>query len=77
MGYDFCLKGCIHVRRKKTYPWPCPSDPKRTIPIWAKDVLSRQRKNRYTCHTGLCCINIHIPDADVVPFKKDCYLRLI
>ena len=63
------LRTHYKVKEAKVYPWPCSRTPDRTIEIFPDDVLTG-KNGCYTKHTGLCCFNIRIPDADVVLVKK-------
>jgi len=59
------------IRRHGYYPWPWEGDKDRTLEIFESDMLVRERKDRYKCITGICCVNIHIPDTDVILVKGD------
>lgn len=54
------------VKKSKEYPWPCESLPDRTIMIYDDDILRRSEKGIFTKITGLCCLDIHIPEKDIV-----------
>lgn len=45
-----------------SYPWPCESQPSRTIQLFDDDVLTKQDDGKYSKHTGLGCFGIEIPD---------------
>lgn len=54
----------------KHYPWPCESLPDRKIELFDDDILTKQRDGAgYTKHTGLCCLNISVPDEDLIAFQ--------
>ena len=79
MGYNFTVRKdvAVHVKVSKSYPWPCTRDPDRTIFIDVTDVLSKEENGTYFKHTGLGCMNIQIPDEDVVPFEDDVHLAIL
>ena len=80
VGYRFRVKDAVRVKVTKEYPWPAPkANPPlldRTIKLFGADtdyadVLTKQSDGRYMKHTGICCINIPIPDEDVEPWPED------
>jgi hypothetical protein len=75
MGYDY--PPWYKVKKDKEYPWPCKSEPNRTIKIFTDDVLTKQSNGKYQKHTGLGCLNIHIPDEDVIKQDTSANLRLL
>ena len=58
---DYCK-----VKKDKIYPWPCKSEPDRTLPIFDDDILTRSSPGVFTKHTGICCLNILIPEEDII-----------
>jgi len=77
MGYDFTVKGAVRPKKDGEYPWPCASEPDRTITLYDDDVLTRQDNGKYLKHTGLGCMNIMISDEEVEPWGEDKRLRLL
>ena len=78
MGYNFTITPpWYRVKEDKEYSWPCKSDPTRTIEIYTDDVLTKQDNGKYQTHTGLGCLNIIIPDEDVILQDKTANLRLL
>jgi hypothetical protein len=72
MTYDLGEAGDYQqVKENKTYPWPCTPLPNRTIEIFTDDVLTRSSPGVFTKHTGLCCMNILIPESDIIEVKDD------
>ena len=59
------------VKETAVYPWPCASDPHRTIKIFDDDILSRNSPGSFTKHTGFCCFGILIPESDIVEVKDN------
>lgn len=52
------------------YPWPCKAHPDRMIELSDDDILTKQLDGGgYTKHTGLCCINIKIPEEHLDAFE--------
>tara|TARA_R110000824_G_scaffold12226_5_gene53512 strand:- start:6297 stop:6533 length:237 start_codon:yes stop_codon:yes gene_type:complete len=78
MGYQFkVIDGC-RVKEDKEYPWPCASDPNRTIELFDDDVLTKDLENgTYMKHTGIGCFNIVIPDEDIEQIEGDTDLQMI
>lgn len=54
------------VKKSKEYPWPWGGQLDRTIMIYDDDILRRSEKGIFTKITGLCCLNIHIPEEDII-----------
>lgn len=53
------------------YPWPCDSDKDRTIQIFDDDVMTKSPNGKYTMHTGICKLNIIIPDDHLTLWEKE------
>lgn len=65
-------KGAVRVAREATYPWPCQSNPRRTIIIFDDDVLTKRDDGKgYDCHTGIMKLMVQIPDSDVIPWEQE------
>ncbi len=78
MGYNFQVQPWYKLKYpEREYPWPCKSEPERTIQIFNDDVLTRTRKGVYMKHTGICCTSILIPDEDVELVETPANLRLM
>ncbi len=79
MGYNFSVKGYYTIKHsEKKYPWPCPSEPNRTITLFNDDVLTGDGgKNTYMKHTGLGCFGIIVPEEDLIEHKKTVNMRLL
>jgi len=72
-GY-FKLKAINHC---KDYPWPCQSEPNRTIKLYAEDLFTKQDDGTYFKQTGLGCLGIVIPDDDLEYIEDSVYLEII
>jgi hypothetical protein len=78
MSRDFVVEGAVKVKVHKKYPWPCQDEPFRTLELFTDDVLTKNPETgKYTCHTGLCCINIILRDDEVEPWGRDVTLRML
>ena len=77
MGYDFRIKGGFYPKKTGTYPWPCASEPERTIDLLEDDVLTKSDDGKYTVHTGICCFGIVLKDDEVKPIDDEVKLRLL
>ena len=78
MARAYKLDGHFTVLEKKTYPWPCAPNPKRTLELWPGDVLTKHPNGTLTKHNGLCMMNIRVPEGDLVEVPQnvrlsDCY----
>jgi hypothetical protein len=60
------FKNCQCVKNTKEYPWPCAKNPNRTILIFNDDMLQRASNGTFTKLTGIGCLNIQIPEEDIV-----------
>lgn len=60
---------CFNPRHSGNYPWPCASEPGRTIELLESDVLTRHKDGAFMKHTGLGCFGIHLKPEEVVPAK--------
>ena len=49
-----------------TYPWPCNSDPDRTITVTKHDLFSITIDGTVVKHTGVGCFGILIPKDDFI-----------
>jgi len=68
MGADFYKIKPEHD--EKEYPWPCKRQPNRTIQLFDDDILTKQKDGKgFTKHTGLCCLNIQIPETDLDAYE--------
>lgn len=65
---SYSLKGAYRVVKPGCYPWPlrCGGEPERTFELLADDILTKDEETgTYTCHTGIMCSGIVIPDDAV------------
>ena len=49
----------------KYYPWPCESQPDRTIELIQDDILVKTDTDTFTMLTGIAKLGILIPEADL------------
>lgn len=79
MGYTFVINDGCRVRAEGRYPWPCESEPKRTIELFADDVLTRMpgTRDHYMKHTGLGCFGIVLRPDQVEPLPGPANLRML
>jgi len=77
MGYRFNIDNYYAVKKKGNYPWPCASEPKRTIELFTSDVLTTSEDGTFTVHTGICCFGIHLTKKQVTFVKKTAKLQII
>jgi len=76
MGYRFNIDNYYAVKKKGNYPWPCASEPKRTIELFTSDVLTTSGDGTFTVHTGICCTNICLTKKQVKFVKKSVALEI-
>ena len=77
MGYNFKINRYYTVKEGKVYPWPCGSHPDRTIELFDDDILTKGENGTFTKQTGICCLNIKIPEEDVVFHDGPLDLRML
>ena len=78
MGHHFTLpKGSsVNPNADGVYPWPCKSEPKRTIKLMKDDILSRMPDGTYQLITGPGCFGIVLTDAEVTVIDRDLKMRM-
>lgn len=64
------LKKHWRVKERKTYPWPCAPEPRRTIELFPEDILSKCPDGTVTKQSGLCMTNIRVPDGDLIEINE-------
>ena len=77
MGYNFIIKNGFRVKQDGEYPWPCPSDPNRTITLFTDDVLTKEEDGKFMKQTGLGCFGIILTEDQVVPIEKEVKMRML
>jgi len=75
MGYNFKFDEYYVVKKEGEYPWPCASQPDRTIELFTDDVLTGSN-GKFTKHTGICCTNILLTKNQVEFIKKQVKLSM-
>ena len=73
MSYAYALPSYYTVRAKHKYPWPCASDPARTIELWPGDVLTKG-KDGMTKHNGRMMVGIQVPTTDLKRKRKPVHM---
>ncbi len=78
MSYSFVLTPDVACRPKTAIiaKWPNVHDQNRTISLTEKDILCKQEDGKWTKQTGLCCMNIVIPDDAMTPIEKPIRLTI-
>lgn len=61
----------LRCSKPGVYPWPCKSNPDRTLQVFGDDVFTRDGDGSYTKHTGLMMKRIQIPDEVMEPWGTD------
>ena len=62
------------VKETKIYPWPCESEPNRTIQVFAgkdPDILTRVKPGIFNMRTGIFKMHILIPEKDIIEIKEN------
>lgn len=59
------------VKQNKSYSWPCIKNKNRTIQLFTDDVLRRTAPGVFAKITGICCVNILIPEEDIIEVTND------
>lgn len=77
MGYSFTIAKSYRVKAAKEYPWPCASDPKRTLTIFTDDVLTLRDDGTFMKHTGLGTFGHVIPLPDVIEHDSETHLQML
>lgn len=77
MGYSFTIAKSYLVKAAKEYPWPCASDPKRTLTIFTDDVLTLRDDGTFIKHTGLGTFGHVIPLSDVIEHDSETHLQML
>ena len=87
MGYNFKIKDSYRLDEQKLtadelingkkYPWPCKSEPNRTLTIFKEDLLHRNKDKKYSKITGLATFGHIIPDDDLVFEKETKNMRVL
>lgn len=65
MGYSFTVSKYYRVKKAGKFPWPCGSEPDRTISLFLSDVLTSDGGGKYTKQTGFGCFGIELKDDEV------------
>lgn len=78
MGYKFRVANGCRVKKDGEYPWPCESEPNRTIELFTDDVLTKNAETgKYIKHTGLGCFNIVLEDNQVTEIDGNTWLEIL
>jgi len=74
---SYAVKDYYKIKHEeKEYPWPCNSEPDRTIILFDDDVLTKAEDGTFTKHTGACCMWIQIPEEDLIYCTDEIKLRM-
>jgi len=77
MGYTYDINKYYQVKKDGYYPAPCPSDPKRMLPLDTTDVLTGSVSKGFTVHTGICVYGIKLKKSEIKFINKKIALTLI
>jgi hypothetical protein len=77
MGYRFSLNKSYRVKSENDYPWPCRSEPNRTLRIYEDDVLTLSDDGTFMKHTGFGTFGHVIPMDDVVLIEAPTHLQML
>ena len=77
MGYYFAVENGVRVVVDGQYPWPCPTQPNRSIVLSTTDILTRSDDGTYMKHTGMGCFGIVLKEDEITTVKRPVTLQVM
>jgi hypothetical protein len=71
------LNDWYSVKKEGVYPWPSATDESRTIRVYPDDVLCLDSNGTYNKQSGVCCLNIRVPEEALTHHTEEITLQIV